>query len=153
MMRAEPTSLFGWDYKVMRGNQCFARLDVAWFRERGEVTIDRCVYEVGREGLMSGAFTLSLGGETLASAIKPSVFTRLFEIEHDGRSYVLESASSFVRKFVLRDADGHEVGAVRPVHLVSRKAIVDLPPELPLEFQVFVTWLVIVMWKRQNEGS
>jgi len=153
MLRAEPTGWFAWNYKILRGDLCFARIDVDWARPRGEVTIDREVYEVAREGLMSGAFVMSRRGQVLASAIKPSVFQRRFEIDHDGSSYVLESRSSFLRKFVVLGADGREIGAVRPVRLLSRKAIVDMPPDMPLELQVFLTWLVLVMWKRQHEGG
>ncbi len=102
MLRAEPVRLFSWDYKALRGDLCFASLDVSWFRERGELTIDHDVYDVGRERLFSGAFTLSLGGETLASARKPSAFERRFKTDHDGHAYVLESPSTFVRKMVLR---------------------------------------------------
>ena len=152
MLRAEPVSWGSWSYRVLRGESCLARFDIGWFRERGEIVIDHVVHDVRRDGLVSGPFVMRRGRETIVSAIKPSMFERRFEIDCSGSDYAFTSASSFNRKFVLRE-HGREIGAVRPVHFLSRKAIVDLPPEMPLDVQVFLTWIAIAMWKRQSEGS
>jgi hypothetical protein len=152
MLRAEPANWLTRDYKLLRGDLCFAQLGFAWHGTRGEVIVDREVFEVGREGFMSGQFTLSRRGKVHASATKPSALQRRFEVSHEGREYELEARSWFDRKFVLRE-NGCEIGAIRTVQLLSRKAVIDLPPDMPVEVQVFVTWLVLFLWKRQNEGG
>ena len=36
---------------------------------------------------------------------------------------------------------------------VTRRALVDLPPDLPLPVRVFVIWLTVILWKRQAEAA
>ncbi len=152
MLRAEPNRWGSWHYKVLRGDVCFAQFDFGWWRSRGEIVIDRAVYQIQREGFFTGDFVMRKGTETVVSATKPSFSQRRFWIVYDDVAYILASRSSFERKFILQ-ADGIEVGAVRPNGLLSRTAIVDLPPDMPLDLQMFLTWLAVMMWKRQSEGS
>ena len=41
----------------------------------------------------------------------------------------------------------------RPRGLFSRKLTIDLPDELSLAVQVFMTWLVIILWRRAAKSS
>ena len=60
------------DFEIFDGNTSVAILDLAWLGERGEIKIGGHTYEVGRRGMLSGAFFLRRGGETIVSATKPS---------------------------------------------------------------------------------
>jgi hypothetical protein len=47
-----------------------------------------------------------------------------------------------------------EVGSIRPEGYLSRKAAVSLPGDMPMPVQVFVMWLVILLWRREaNAGA
>lgn len=129
-----------------------AVVDLAWVREAATVTIDNADYTIGREGLLSGAFQLKKRGETVASAKKPSAFSRSFELRIGNEGYTLAAASPFTRRFVLRKG-ASDVGEIRPAHWFTRKAIVDLPKGIPLEVQVFLTWLVVILWRRQERSA
>ena len=152
MLEAVPKSWLSWDYDILENRVPVAILDLAWTREKGELAIAGRSYEIGREGAMSGAFFLRKGGETIASATKPSAFFRSFDLVFDQSGYTLKAASSLVRRFVLSQGS-RVVGSVRPVNMFTRRAVVDLPEDFPLEVRVFITWLVIILWKRDGNSG
>ena len=48
---------------------------------------------------------------------------------------------------------GDRVGSVAPTSALKRSARISLPGELSVPVQVFITWLVLVMWKRMEQGG
>ena len=151
MLEAVPRSLFSNDY-IIRSNNGASLIELRrnWFREKGQVTIEGVVYKVYREGI-AGAFILEANGEVLARASKSSVWTRSFDIDYQGIRYILKSKSVSWREFVLRI--GLEVvGSIRPKSAWSRKAVVDLP-NLPLPIAMFMTWLVLILWQRDEAAA
>lgn len=152
MLSAVPRSWWASDYNLLKDSTTVAVIDSSWWRETGELTIKDSTYRVYREGFMSGAFVLESGGSVLARAEKPSAFYRSFLVEHDGRKFTLEAESAFFRKFILSEA-GQQIGSVYPLHALTRKAVVDLPEELPLALRVFMFWLVAIQWKRDSDAA
>ncbi|MDX1548419.1 MAG: hypothetical protein R3247_15580 [Rhodothermales bacterium] len=148
MLRAEPYSLFSWDYVVYDGEVAVADIDVAWLRERAIVDIGDLACEVKREGWGSKGYTFEAGGQRLMRAVKPSAFFRRYEVTVGGDAYVLEAQSAFRRTFVLRTMDGVVLGTIAPDHPFTRRMRIDLPEALPLAVRVFLVWLVIVQWRR-----
>ncbi len=151
-LRAVPTSFLSWDFNLFEGGVCVAHVDLAWFRENGTLRVNGEEFEIGREGLMSGSFFLRKGGRTIASAKKESAFLRRFAVRAAQKTYTLKAVSPVHRRFVLVQGT-RVVGEVRPDHLFSRKATVDLPAELPLETRIFMTWLVVLLWRRQRRSN
>ena len=152
MLTAKPHSIFSWNFDVSQGTRFLATLSLRWMREAGELKFKGQTYRIGRQGLMSGEFFLEFHGQRLASAEKPSAFTRHFEVSVDQDAYTLRAASLFQRTFVLQ-REGQEVGSIRPVAIFTRRMQIDLPDEIPLPAQLFMTWLVIVLWKRATKNS
>ena len=152
MLKLIPKSWLSWDFIVTDGVSSIAEIDVSWWREKGVLTVRGSTYDVYREGLMSGAFILASSGSILARAEKPSAFRRSFELESGGKFYILRAESAFRRKFVLMDGD-REVGWLNPDGVFTRRATVDLPEGFPLPVKVFIIWLVVIMWKRESDGS
>ena len=113
MLEAVPRSLFSWDFDILEDNKRVAVLDLAWFHEGGELIIGNQAYQIGREGLMSGAFSLKSDGQTTVSATNPSAFVRSFDLVIGPQRYKLEASSPFSRKFVLIDA-GKQIGSIAP---------------------------------------
>jgi hypothetical protein len=54
--------------------------------------------------------------------------------------------------FILSE-NGRELGTVRPEHAFTRKAVIDLPAEIDLPVRIFMVWLVLVLWKRDEESA
>lgn len=152
MLTAVRKGWFSWDFTIADGTRPVADVDMSRWGESGEVKVGAVAYHVSREGRFSGDFLISGAGSTLARARKPSPFSRTFEIRHEGQQYVLRKASFFGRGFVLLKGD-RQVGSVSRMALFSRSALIDLPDELPLAVQVFITWLVFVSWKRSARAA
>lgn len=152
MLIATPRRLFSWDYAVALGNDHLADIDIARWRERGTLTIAGQRYGVYREQPLRGRFILDSNGSVLASAEKPSAFTRRLLIEHAGRRYELKPRSAISRTFYLHD--GPEImGSLAASNLLSRRMKVDLPETLPLPVRVFLMWLTVILWKRESESA
>ena len=152
MLKATPKRWFSWDFTVSEGSKPVADIDVSWWREKGVLTVDGAGYTVYREGLMSGDFILESAGSVLARAEKPSAFRRTFIIKHRDRHYTLKARSAFRKSFVLLQGD-KEIGFIAPESWFHRGASVHLPEDLPLAVQVFITWLAILLWKRESEAA
>jgi hypothetical protein len=152
MLKAIPNSWFSWDFTVTANDQPIANIDISWWREKGELTVQGKAYQVYREGLMNGRFILEANGAVLARAEKPSAFHRAYIIEHAGKSYTLRAKSAFGREFLLLDGE-REVGAISPEGIFTHKANVSLPETLPLPVRVFIIWLTVILWKRAADAA
>jgi hypothetical protein len=152
MLRIVPHRWFSWDFTVSQGSQAVAEIDISWWRERGELTVQGARFRVSRQGMMSGDFLLESDRGVVARATKPSVMRRLFVVQHEAKTYTLRARSVLGRSFVLLDAE-REVGTIAPAGVWSRRADVDLPAEIPLPVQVFLIWLAVLMWKREADSA
>ena len=152
MLKAIPTSWFSWDFTVIDGTQPLATIDLSWWREKGELTVQGTAYQVYREGMLSGAFILEQGGSVMARAAKPSAFRRSFIIEHAGKQYTLRAKSALGREFLLLEGE-REVGSISPEGIFTRCASVALPESLPPPVQIFIIWLTIILWKREAHSA
>ncbi len=146
MLRAEPHSLFSWDLTLYEDGVPIAEIDLAWIREAGEMIIADVPCTMYREE-MFGAFVLESGGFPLVRAVKPSAFFREFEVTYDEQLLRLKARSVFGRTFDLFQGD-ERLGEIKPDNVFTRKMTVDLPEAMPLAVQVFIVWLVVLMWKR-----
>ncbi len=152
MLKAVPNSWLSWNFTIFDEATPIAKIDLAWAREAGELNIGNTAYKMYREGLFNGAFIIQTGESVLARAEKPSALRRSFKVEYNNKHYILEAASAFGRKFVLREGE-RVVGSVYPEHVFTRKAIIDLPPGIALPVKIFLTWLTIILWKRQASAA
>jgi len=151
MLEAAPDSFWSWNFTVRRAGLVVARLSLAAFSERGELDIDGAGYQVARAGWASGAWSMSTDGVPLVSAEKPSAFHRRFEVTVGDQAYTLQARSALGRAFELWAGD-RVLGTFEPHGWLSRKLLVDLPDTFSLAVQVFMTWLVIVLWRRAAQS-
>jgi hypothetical protein len=112
-----------------------------------EIRVEGQTYSAYRESLLAGTFVLQLGERTLARARKASVFVRAFDIDLAGQPIELKAASVWRREFGLFE-NGEQVGRISPTGWFSWQAVLDLPPDIPLLAQLFLFWLVLVLWRR-----
>lgn len=139
-------------YRVRRDGHDVAQFTLAWLREAGRLHIDGIAHELRREGLVSGAFTLSCQGMPVASARKPSALRNRFEVEYEGRQYEVVRAAWWGRRYEVR-AHGQPIGSIGPHHPFTRRAEIALPDELTLPVKVFVAALVVLLWNRDSSGA
>ena len=152
MLRLVPQSWFSWNFDVLENDLPVAEIKVSPLRERGTLVVDGAAYEAYREGLASGEFILEQNGHPIARAQKPSAFFNSFHVEVPGKNYTLKKESMVGRPFVLLDND-EVAGSIRPEGVVTRKAAVDLPEDVPVPVKIFIVWLVLLMWKREANAA
>jgi hypothetical protein len=145
-IQARPRHLFSWDFDLFLDGEFLAGFDMSWLREGGHFTYGDNEYHLSREGFWSGDFLLTSDQEALARAAK-SAFVRRFIVQTGSREFILEPASLFTRSFRLVEK-GVVVGYVLPNHLFTRACTLELPDDLPVPVQVFLFWLVVLMWRR-----
>ena len=151
MLIATPKHWYSWDFVVRdEGEQAVGELKVSSRNGRGTIAIGGIVHQVRREGLR-GDFLLEREGSILARAAKPSAFMRTLTIEYEQRTYTLRARTSLRREMVFFDGE-IEAGTLAPKGHFPWRACVDLPDGLPLELRMFVTWLTMMLWKRQAES-
>jgi hypothetical protein len=152
MLHIAPVRWFSWDFTVSDGPQRVADIDISWWRERGELTVNGKTFRVSREGMFSREFVLESTDGVVARATKPGALRRSFVVTHGTAVYTLQAASAFRRRFVLL-ADDREVGEIAPAGFWSRRATANLPEALPLPVRVFLIWLTVILWKREDEAA
>jgi hypothetical protein len=152
MLRALPANWFSWDFNVFDGDKHLALIDQACLREAGELLLEGTRYKASRESWLGGAFLLETEGRVVARAIKPSAWRRAFEVQHDNKTYTLKARSSWGRTFELLDGE-IVIGSMRPAHSFTRKAEVEFPDSIPLPVRVFMVWLTIILWKRDQDAA
>ncbi|HEV3050828.1 MAG TPA: hypothetical protein VGX50_10985 [Longimicrobium sp.] len=152
MIVAVPRKWFSGDYLLQQAHGTVADLDVSAWREQGEFDVAGGRYRVYREGMASGAFVLEKSGQTLARAVKPSAFKARFEIQAGGRAFTMHRPRWWRSDFALLEGQT-QVGSVRRARAFTRRTIVDLPHDLPLAAQVFVFWLALIIWNREQSAA
>jgi len=152
MLRIVPKSLFNWTFKIFQGGQPIAVIDRSMVREAGELILEEAYYKLYREGLINGRYLLERDDAIVAWAEKPSAFRNVFEVNYGEQRYVLKKKSAFLRLFLL-ELEGRTVGTMRPVRAFTRTAEADFPDHLPVAVQVFMVWLVLILWKRASDGA
>jgi hypothetical protein len=152
MLELVPLGWFSWDFGVLRNGSSIAEIGISSCRESGVLVVGGSSYNVYREGAMSRQFILELNGTQLARAEKPSALRRSFTVQHEGKNYILKAEISFGRTFLLLEND-RQIGSISPARMFKRKAMADLPDELPLPIKVFLLWLTVILWKRDHEAT
>jgi hypothetical protein len=149
MLWAAPRSFFSWwsvGYTVRtEDNTQIAEVELSKFRESADVTISGQVYAFRREGVLHAEYALLHGDHVLARAKKVSVFSRAFNIDLAGRPLELKALSFWSRRFGLFENES-QVGSIRPASWFGRRVVLDLPEDVPLPAQVFLLWLVLIVW-------
>ena len=152
MLTVIPKSWLSWDFHVTEDGQAVALIDRHWFRERASFSVDGKSYDVRRTSVMHGTFVLEHSGRVVAEARKRSAFRRSFDISSGGNRYTLEAVSAFGREFRLLRG-GTPAGRIRPVSMLRRTATAVFPEAMPREVQLFVVFLVLVLWKRAADAA
>lgn len=147
VLQVVPVSRLSSDFEIAEHGARVGLIDFARFREAAELTAEGCAYRASRQGRARSAFVLERDGLVVASADKPSGWRRLFSVRWEDRTYELAPESAWRRGYALRSGE-RVLGTIRPAGWATRKAVADLPDDLPLAVRMFVTWIVLTMWRR-----
>jgi hypothetical protein len=151
VIEAVPKGWFSNGFRLQQAHGTVAELNVSGWKEKAEFDIAGGQYRLYREGWASGAFVLESNGKVVARAMKPSAFKARFQVEVGGRTFDLRR-TTWSSSFGLFEGD-RQVGSVRRAGMLTRRAVIELPDAWPLAAQVFVFWLALVMWNREQSAS
>jgi hypothetical protein len=152
MLRAVPKGWFSATHILSENDVEIGMIQFSGWREAGELSIKGSTYRVYRESLM-GPFLLEGGGSSLlARAEKPSALYRTLVVQHADRKYTIEAKSGWSLHFIVLENE-KEIGTIYPEGSLRRKALADLPEEIPLTVRTFMLWLVMILWRRSDSAS
>ena len=152
MLEAIPTNLFASTIRLQQKDQLVGEVDISPWREKARAELPEATYELRREGFCTGDFLLERDGNVVARASKPSLFQCSFDVVLPNRVVTFRRLSLWTRRFGLFDGE-QQIGSVYPLGHLTRRSNIDLPPDWPLASRVFVFWLALLSWRRQNAAS
>ena len=152
MIEAVPKHIFSRDFVLHSPDGSLVELDVSNWRDRAEFDLEGVEYRLYREGMVTGDFILERAGVVIARATKPSVFRERFELEVSGHSVSMKKLSLWRRGFGVFDGE-QLVGSIAPAGLFTRRTIVTMPDDWALALQLFLFWLVLLMWRRNAAAA
>ncbi len=134
----------------MDGETEVANIIMSYWREKGTLQIKNMALQVRRKGWLKSSDTLEVDGIELARAEELGICRRTFMIHHAQDQYTLAAESVFRRKMQLMQGD-EGIGTLAPRGVFSRQIIAELPDALSEPLRIFITWLVLISWKRDYD--
>lgn len=158
MLTAKPTGLLSSDFAFARDGQPLGTIQQSSLREKGTLVLNGIPYTFQNQ-LLGRDFLLESGGELLARA-KKRTLRRAFDVTlaPDGpspRHLALEvsGAFSFAKggRYALTE-NGRKLGeAIKTTFARSARATFD--DSLAEPVQVFLLWIALMMWRREQSGE
>ncbi|HEX8995142.1 MAG TPA: hypothetical protein VF812_03840 [Ktedonobacterales bacterium] len=149
-MTAEPEGLITRRYHILAGDAPITEISFPLFGPSTATPIAGSVYHLRRTGVLRDDFMLeSAGGETVAQARQVSWLRHEFAIESGARRLTLRAAFPLRSEYLLAEGD-RIVGSLRPAGPLWRRVEAELPDDLPVEARVFLLWVVLWLWRRDQ---
>lgn len=147
-LNCEPTSFFSNDY-VIESPQNRALLQYHFWSESGRIASKDAVYDVVKNGIFQGNWSLNKQGIERYKAQKDSVFQRSFTITGAGQTYQLRAASAFGRTMLF--SGGQDSFTITPNHPFTNKATISGQVS-DFDRACFAFWLCALIWRRSKNG-
>ena len=151
-MEAHPKKGLTRDIALIENGVTIATIKPSRLKEAANLETGEKSYKLKRERLMSGAFLVMEGNESLAKAIKPSAFHSHFNIEYDGETFLLKRPKIIGRTFELWHGK-RVIGEIRPKGPFTMKTDLELPTAWPVAVKAFVFWLAYIIWTRDTSSA
>ncbi len=152
MLTCLPQSICSWNFHIHGASAGPAGLEFSWFSEQGHIRLGGHEFEIHKHGPLSGRWSLTHRGTTIATAHKPSAFTRTFQITGPSGEITLQASSAMTRSFEIRSGV-HTLGSIRTAHAFTRRSTIDCPPEVLEAVQLFAFWLAVITWRRAANNN
>jgi hypothetical protein len=149
---ASPKGWLSPDFILQRNGSSTAELTANRWKPEARLEIGEGVFDLYREGRLSGEFVLARGDSIIARAKKPTFLRSTYSVQWADATYTLQPRSITKSAFVLIDGD-RELGAVERESWHSRRAQLVFPGDWPLEIQVFAFWLSELSWQDDEDQN
>ena len=152
MLHARPKNFFSHAYRVFHGEKLVARVDVSHFSRRGALAVGNRELVLRKQGVLHPEYLMLLNEEAVAQARKESFLCDRVQLLLGGADCELRRKGLFGSCYLVWLGD-EQIGEIRRTNLFSRRAVIDLPEEWPLELRLFVFWIVVLFWRRDTASS
>lgn len=152
MIDAIPFGPLDLDFHFREGERVLAELKSSRWRARAEVVIGAERYQLYHEGFFRGDLVVAQDRRVLARASKVSAKQDDFSLEVGAGRLTLQRATGAERRFCVFDG-AREVGCIVRDEPDTRRTRIDLPERWPLPEQVFVFWLTLLVWTRDEVAN
>lgn len=153
MIICRPHGICSWNFTLEGKGGNRADLSFNWLSEQGTIRVNGLVFEVRKNGVFSGQWSLYQYQSLVATAQKNSPFTRTFTVNAERREFLLSAQSVFSRSFALRNAE-YQLATFEPNHMFTRRAkIYSQSKDIEFLTLAFCFWLVVITWKRAANNS
>ena len=163
--------LFSCDYDVRHRGRRIAVLDRAAFRERASFEFEDVEYELRSRGLGGGKIQLLRGDDVIARATRRSIWTSAYDIEAAMRrapggpgsgaealargevdSLSLTKPSIWSSRYEIHRGR-RRIGGIGKASVWGSTAKLHLREDFSLPLAVFLGYVVITLWNRQNSTA
>lgn len=152
MLICNPKSFFSWSFEITGSTRGAASVDFDIFGESGTITHAETPYRVQKQGWLSGTWSVSSGSEVLATAVKPSAWTRAFEISSMDTPLLVKAGSPLGRSYEMISG-GRVIGTISPTHPFTRRSTIACEDQIPELIQLFSFWLAVMTWRRSRQAN
>ncbi|WP_013322255.1 hypothetical protein [Gloeothece verrucosa] len=151
MLKTIPKNWLTWNCDVEENNSFVGKLEFSWRDTTGKILTQKSDYRVRYKGLLAVKFFFDNYENRLGYAEMANPLIRVVKLNYAETQYQLKAASMFSKKFILQQKK-QTLGIIDSKNILDRQAIIDLPTTLPLEFRLFVTWIVLWFWRRSERN-
>jgi len=151
----KPRGFFGRDFVILgEDGQPLTEIDthVNWFGEDSRFTLEGIEYSLQTKGLTGGRFDLVRDRRTLAHARRSGLWDTSLEVELADRRFKLKRVGFWGTRFELRHGD-HVCGGIQRKGWSGRTVLFDMSERIPLAEQVFIAWLALILWTREDSAA
>lgn len=145
---AEPQGTTGRRYRIVRDDALASEISFPIFGPSTAAPIDGRMYRLRRAGALRERFTLEGADVTqpVASVAQVDPLRRDYTVEVGEQRLRLRAESPLRTGYLLLE-DDRVVGALHPAGPLRRGVEADLPDDLPLEVDVFLVWVILLLWR------
>jgi hypothetical protein len=149
VLLASVTNWLSRDFLLEDEGKFVGAIDGSVWREQATAILGTTTYALYREGVLRGSYIIERARQVIAYAHKTDVFRARFEVASGNQTFVLRKTSVWRQTFEV-SRDGEQIGIIKPVGIFKRRGILDGAPSISLEVRVFLVWIALMMWRRQD---
>ena len=149
MLTCLPTDDSSWNYEIFEADRAVASVEPFTFSEKAVIRYRGESFDVVKPVYLGGEWNLSQSSGIIALAKKPNPLFRSFDLTSDRLYFTLKASNPLGRAFEIT-TDSRMVGTISPIHLFTRRAVIDCAPAMPVLLQLFSFCLVVFTWKRRT---
>lgn len=152
MIDAIPLDPVHLDFQFREGERVVAEMKSSRWRARAEVVISAEHYQLYHEGFFRGDFVVAQDRRVLARASTTSTRGDDFSLELGAGRLTLQRGPAAERRFGVFDGE-REVGRIVRDGPDTRRTRLELPERWPLAEQIFLFWLTLIVWTRDEAAA